>query len=97
VDDTLRGGSIQFANRFQNSSLSFFPGARIQCGAGFRNERARAAAEDAVLNSTLLVLAISLNLRLNVCQSTSSENNQPNQGWILLDSARFVKEQNRSD
>jgi hypothetical protein len=74
VDNTFRGGSVQLANRFENCGFRFFPIARFECGAGFRNERASASAEDAVLNTALFVLAISLNLRLNVSQSYSSEN-----------------------
>jgi hypothetical protein len=91
VDDTLRRGSIQFADGFEHSSLGLFTGTTFDRCAGLGDERAGAAAEDTVLDAALLVLPVSFYLGLDVSQSTSSKNIRQSQGWILPEGGIFVK------
>jgi hypothetical protein len=91
VDDTLLRGSVQLADGLEDSSLRGGLVAGGQNDAGFADGGTGVSAHNAVINAAFFVLPVSLNLRLNVSQSTSSEKIQQSQGWILHYPACFVK------
>jgi hypothetical protein len=72
VDDTLLHGSVQLADGFEHSNLRGGLVAAGQNGAGFGDRGTGVTAHNAVINAAFFVLPVSLNLRLNVSQSTSS-------------------------
>jgi hypothetical protein len=71
VDDTLFSGLIQAANGFDNGSLVGF--ASVNGNAGITNCGASGATESTIAQATFFVLTITLDLRFDVCQSSSSE------------------------
>jgi hypothetical protein len=91
VDDTLLHGSVQLADGLEHSNLRGGLVATGQNGAGFADRGTGVTAHNAVINAAFFVLPVSLNLRLNVSQSTSSEEIQQSQGWILPERVDFVK------
>jgi hypothetical protein len=73
VDDALLGSLIQQADGFQHSGFRRLEAVGFESRASFLDRSTRRAAVDAVLYAPFLVLTVALDLRLDVCQITSSE------------------------
>ena len=73
MKNAFLGSLIQQADGFQHSSFRRLEAVGFESRAGFLDSGARCAAVDAVLNTPFLILTVALDLRLDVCQITSSE------------------------
>ena len=73
VDDALLGCLIQHADGFQHGGLRRLEAVGFESRASFLDRSTRRAAVDTVLYTPFLVLTVALDLRLDVCQITSSE------------------------
>jgi len=73
VEDALLGSLIQHANGFQHSGLRRLKAVGFKSRASFFDRSSRRAAVDTVRYAPLFVLTVALDLRLDVCQITSSK------------------------